>query len=213
MFPLWTDAYLGDTTHLTTIEHGAYLLLLIAMWRTPEKRLPSDERLLAKYARLTAGQWKRIGPVLMPFFEAKGGYITQSRLTDEAVAVRQLSQRQSDKAKARWLKEKGNGHAEAMPDLCLPTLPTSSVSKDTAESASEEPDMKKVVYEEGKRILGKSAGGMITQGIARAGLGGVTEVLDLIRRERPIDPRAYFKKAIDVRAAPADPYRFVVGSL
>ena len=34
IMPFATDAYIGDTTHLTTIEHGAYLLLLFAMWRT-----------------------------------------------------------------------------------------------------------------------------------------------------------------------------------
>jgi hypothetical protein len=33
--PLWTDAYLGDTRHLSQSEHGAYLLLLITAWRTP----------------------------------------------------------------------------------------------------------------------------------------------------------------------------------
>lgn len=121
--PLWTDAYLGDTTHLTTTEHGAYLLLLIAMWRTSEKRLPSDDKLLARYARCTAGQWTRMKPILMEFFKVKSGFITQSRLTDEAVAVRQHSRKQSDKAKSRWLKSKETDDATALPEPCRSDAP------------------------------------------------------------------------------------------
>src|ERR1043166_442220 len=94
--PLWTDAYLGDTKHLTTLEHGAYLLLLISMWRTPDKRLPDDPKLLARYSGLTTGQWRRVSPIIMPFFIASGGYITQGRLTDEANHVRQNSKAKSD---------------------------------------------------------------------------------------------------------------------
>lgn len=139
--PLWTDAYLGDTHHLSTIEHGAYLLLLIAMWRTKERRLPSDDRSLAKYARLTTGQWSRIKGTILPFFDDVGGFITQGRLTDEAIAVRQLSKSQSKKAKGRWDRERerkllvsheagdagahaghmpddSNGNPEAMPGGC-----------------------------------------------------------------------------------------------
>ena len=116
--PLWTDAYLGDTTHLTTTEHGAYLLLLISMWRTADKRLPNDDRLLARYARCTAGQWARMKPILMRFFKSADGYITQSRLTDEANAVKRNSRKQSNKAKARWLKTKGSEDAAAMPEPC-----------------------------------------------------------------------------------------------
>jgi uncharacterized protein YdaU (DUF1376 family) len=115
---LWTDAYLGDTTHLTTIEHGAYLLLLIAMWRSEGTRLPGDDKMLARYARLTAGQWARIKPVIMPFFKSEDGFITQSRLTDEANAVRQHSKKQSDKAKARHLKDKETASAAAVPESC-----------------------------------------------------------------------------------------------
>lgn len=121
--PLWTDAYLGDTLHLSTIEHGAYLLILISMWRTTEKSLPNDDRLLARYARLTSTQWARIKPILMPFFRVEGDRITQGRLTDEATAVRRLSAKQSDKAKSRWAnhsplkplteKEPGNAAAHA----------------------------------------------------------------------------------------------------
>ena len=116
--PLWTDAYLGDTTHLTTIEHGAYLLLLMAMWRTSDCSLPHDDKLLARYARLTSGQWARVKQVLMPFFRIHGDRITQGRLTDEREAVRQRSHKQSDKAKARWLKNNNTDNAVAKPDEC-----------------------------------------------------------------------------------------------
>ena len=61
--PLWTDAYLADTTHLSTIEHGAYLLLLMTAWRTKECCLPDDDKLLSRYARLTAAQWRRGGSI------------------------------------------------------------------------------------------------------------------------------------------------------
>lgn len=112
--PLWTDAYIGDTNHLSTIEHGAYLLLLICMWRNGGS-LPSDDRILARYAKLTAGQWKRIKPMLMPFFKVQDGSITQGRLTDEINAVRQHSKSQSRKAKARWLKTKEQNDAPVEP--------------------------------------------------------------------------------------------------
>lgn len=114
--PLWTDAYLGDTTHLTTIEHGAYLLLLMAMWRAEGHKLPNDMKMLARYARMTPGQFQRIWPVLKPFFRCASDSITQGRLTDEAVAVERNSKKQSDKAKARWLKNKESGDAVAKPD-------------------------------------------------------------------------------------------------
>jgi uncharacterized protein YdaU (DUF1376 family) len=113
--PLWTDAYLGDTTHLTTIEHGAYLLLLMTAWRSKDGRLPDDDRLLARYTGLTTGQWARIRPVLIPFFDIKDGFITQGRLIDERAAVKRNSKRASDNAKARWLKTKDTGDADALP--------------------------------------------------------------------------------------------------
>lgn len=113
--PLWTDAYLGDTTHLTTIEHGAYLLLLMVAWRTADCALPDDDRLLARYARLEPRQWKRVKPILAEFFVIEDGKWTQGRLVDEREAVRTYRQKQSEKGvasgKARALKTKGRHKA------------------------------------------------------------------------------------------------------
>ena len=115
--PLWTDAYLGDTTHLTTIEHGAYLLLLMTAWRTSECALPDDDRLLARYARLDARQWKRMKPILAEFFVISDGKWRQRRLDDEREAVMTHKQKMSERgqagAAAKALKTKGRHQAQA----------------------------------------------------------------------------------------------------
>jgi uncharacterized protein YdaU (DUF1376 family) len=79
---LWTDAYLADTVHLSTTEHGAYLLLLMAMWRAGGT-LPLDEVRLARVCKMRLDQYRRIAPVLMEFFTVEGDRITQKRLKTE----------------------------------------------------------------------------------------------------------------------------------
>jgi uncharacterized protein YdaU (DUF1376 family) len=65
--PLDIDAYLGDTTHLSRSQHGAYLLLIMRYWK--DRCLPADERLIASYAHMTAEEWEADRPILAAFFE------------------------------------------------------------------------------------------------------------------------------------------------
>ncbi|WP_159709853.1 DUF1376 domain-containing protein [Geminicoccus flavidas] len=78
--PFYTDAYLADTTHLTTEEHGAYLLLLFAAWRSPGCSLRDDDAFLARVAKVTPDRWKkRLRPVLAPFWRIQDGIWTQKK--------------------------------------------------------------------------------------------------------------------------------------
>lgn len=79
---LWTDAYMADTSHLTTFEHGAYLLILIAMWRAGG-HLPNDDIRLARSARMTPGKWAKIAPTIRQFLTVNGDTVTQKRLMVE----------------------------------------------------------------------------------------------------------------------------------
>lgn len=62
-----TGSYLGDTQHLTSAQHGAYLLLIFTMWRAPDCSLPYDDDYLAKVSKL-GKRWSRNKAVLMEFF-------------------------------------------------------------------------------------------------------------------------------------------------
>jgi uncharacterized protein YdaU (DUF1376 family) len=64
--PLYVGDYLGDTGHLTTAQHGAYLLLMMHYWRKGE--LPDDNSQLAKIAKLPLRTWCDYRPVLQNFF-------------------------------------------------------------------------------------------------------------------------------------------------
>lgn len=100
--PFFGDAYLADTTHLTTEEHGAYFLLLLAAWRQPDCALPDDDRKLARIAGLTPRKWKAIKPTIMDFWTAENGRIFQSRQRRERAWVDQKSEHNRQAAEARW---------------------------------------------------------------------------------------------------------------
>lgn len=102
----WTDAYLGDTTHLTTIEHGAYILLLITAWRSKAHCLPDDDVLLRQYCKLDRKQWKRIRPRLEPFFEINSGYWFHLKILDEIDAIRRQREQRSHAAIRGAIKRK-----------------------------------------------------------------------------------------------------------
>lgn len=79
---LYVADYLGDTRHLTTEQHGAYLLLLMTMWRNGGT-LPNDPRKLARIAGVNARRWHILADDVMAFFDVVGDEITQNRLKRE----------------------------------------------------------------------------------------------------------------------------------
>jgi uncharacterized protein YdaU (DUF1376 family) len=64
--PLYVGDYLGDTGHLTTTQHGAYLLMMMHYWRKGE--LPNDDRQLSKIAKLPLKTWCEYRATLQDFF-------------------------------------------------------------------------------------------------------------------------------------------------
>ena len=117
-FRMFPKDHLGETAHLSTIEHGAHVLLMLAAWRSDGQILPNDDKLLARYARMTAGQWRRVRPVLEGLWRVSSDGWTHSHLTKEVEAVRQKSESGRANARARWLKDNDSTNATAMRPQC-----------------------------------------------------------------------------------------------
>ena len=84
MMPVWPDALLGDTLHLSVEQFGAYLLLLFATWRNNGKPLPDDDRKLARICRCSVARWRRsFRPEIIQFFDIDGDGLHQRRLEKE----------------------------------------------------------------------------------------------------------------------------------
>jgi uncharacterized protein YdaU (DUF1376 family) len=56
--PLYVGDYLRDTRDLNTLQHGAYLLLIMHYWQ--HDALPTDDARLAAITGLSVAQWRRI---------------------------------------------------------------------------------------------------------------------------------------------------------
>lgn len=105
--PLWTDAWVADTHHLTRLSRGTYHDLLVLIWRTAGCRVPNSDEWLGARLHMTADEVRdELRPLIREFCKCDGNWITQKRLTREFRFVRKQRELQSVRAKARWNKEK-----------------------------------------------------------------------------------------------------------
>jgi uncharacterized protein YdaU (DUF1376 family) len=78
----WIAFYMGDydkDTHaLSTLEHGAYFLLLKQCW--VHGSIPLEPVKRANIAKLTLREWNKIAPTINPYFNDDG---TQKRASKE----------------------------------------------------------------------------------------------------------------------------------
>ena len=98
--PFYVGDYLGDTSHLSTIEHGAYMLLLMHYWS--HGGLPDNEKQLARIVRMTNQEWRSAKPVLAAFFGKKW---THKRVKVELDRAARYSERQRKAALTRYAKK------------------------------------------------------------------------------------------------------------
>lgn len=79
---LYPSDYLADTAHLSTLEHGAYLLLIMAYWTRGEALLDNDAR-LARIARISEPEWMTIRDTVGEFFTIENGLWVHNRIERE----------------------------------------------------------------------------------------------------------------------------------
>jgi len=103
--PLYIADYLSDTIHLTAAQHGAYLLILMEIWR--KGPIPDDKRRLARIAKVSCDDWDAgIWPVLSEFLTITPAGVTQKRLEAERSRAESVSKKRAAATAAREEKKR-----------------------------------------------------------------------------------------------------------
>lgn len=64
--PFYVADYIADTRHLSTVQHGAYLCLIMHYWA--KGSLPDEDQQLANITGLTRAEWLVHKPTIQAFF-------------------------------------------------------------------------------------------------------------------------------------------------
>lgn len=114
--PLYVGDYLRDTGDLTTVEHGAYLLLIMQAW-TRGGALPVDGDRLRSLTRMSEVDWQRSGATIMGFFYLDGEVFRHKRIDQELATATTLTEQRRTagkaSAEARNAQRKSNGNPTA----------------------------------------------------------------------------------------------------
>lgn len=86
--------YRADTAHLSTEEHGAYLLLLMTLWQAGGT-LPATDRALANVTRLSLKKWAAVKAVILPFFDIEDEAISHKRILRDLESCSKTSEERS----------------------------------------------------------------------------------------------------------------------
>lgn len=124
--PLYVGDYLADTAHLTTIESGAYLHLIMHYWRRGEALDNTSDRLM-HVARVSADEWAAMRAVLSEFFDISGHTWSHKRVEAELAKAASKSSKAKASAERRHsgqdanaLRSQCEGKADASNSQCYP---------------------------------------------------------------------------------------------
>ena len=114
---IWIPDYLSRHASLHRDQHGAFLLVLMAMWRAGGW-LPNDASRLARTAKLSLSKWRAISPEIMELLLVEGDRITSARLLRELEKTKQNPgaprRRLCPTAEGKWIPAGGT----KIPALC-----------------------------------------------------------------------------------------------
>lgn len=107
-FPFYFSDYASKTDHLSLAEHGAYLLLMSAYYKTG--RLPANAEQLQRICRAFADEEvAALHSVLQQYFVLEGDRYIHTRIEEELQKSNEISKKRANAAKIKH----ANAHANA----------------------------------------------------------------------------------------------------
>src|ERR1700751_2579655 len=123
--PFYVGDYLRDTMHLTTEEHGAYLLLIFSCW-TNNGKFPNDDKLLASITKTDMAKWILLRGKLKKFFKVSARMWTQKRIDFELGKADHIPQVRKNAGKngaaKRWQKPSQKHSSRARDSTATATI-------------------------------------------------------------------------------------------
>ena len=128
--PLYVADYLADTRRLSTVEHGAYMLLIMEYWRIGG--LPSDDRKLARIVGLSEGEWAEIRGNIADLFQ--DGW-KHKRIETELEKAKAKNERRVEAGRRGGVAKAANNPSNAT------ILPEQTPSNALASSSQPQPEL------------------------------------------------------------------------
>lgn len=107
--PIYWGDYHKDTGHLSTLEHGAYFLLIGHYWATGKPLVDNDET-LSRICRLSMKEWRRVRPALAGLFKIKDSDWHHTRIDKELTKQALGYEKRRNAAQASNAKQGKTGH-------------------------------------------------------------------------------------------------------
>lgn len=196
--PIHIGDYHRDTGHLRAPEHGAYLLLMFHYWSTGG--LPDNDDHLATIARLSRGEWKKMKPTLQAFF--KDGW-KHGRIDYDLDKARNISEAAREAGKASGRSRSVKPSLNDRSSTVQPTLEPLNHSKKDAAPAAADPEVE--LFNRGRQVLGKQAGGLISKLLAAKQKSVPQARAAIEQASTKSDPREYIGAIIRGKQAADQP--------
>lgn len=134
--PFFVGDYLADTAHLSAIEHGGYLMLIMNYWQRGGP-LPADDRKLARIARMTDDEWRDARENIAEFFEDEGGEWRHPRIDREIAIATEKSAKAKASARASVANRAQKALSDSQPDSAAPeSVPPANAERTLSERST-----------------------------------------------------------------------------